>query len=224
MSQLTFKKAIPAWARIGGLALALVFVLTLVLAAPARLRAETPLATNATQMLMFDWNKPVIRGMSGFAQYKPLSNYNMPNGNWVSPVNYTNGTMYFRARVLSIPQNQPAMKLGFCFWQLKPNWGEECTKNYPVPGVPGSEARWSQSFGSMAKIGGQAAAINWTQPRWKEGFVVRGRRGPVSNKLNFNWSGENPDHWYPMNIHYTVVLVAPGGGAPDWTKFGWPNN
>lgn len=209
----------PGWVRGALLALVVMVLAGLALAAPARLRAEGN-ATNGSQLVVFNWNKPVTIGMSGFAQYKPLSSYpQFPNGNWVSPINYTQGTLHFRARVISIPRQQLSMKLGFCFWQNRPRYGEECTKNYSVPGVPGTERIWSQTFGSMAKIGG--AAINWTQPRWKEGFVVRGPRGPVSNKLDFNWSGENPAHWYPLNIHYSVILVAPGGGAPDWSQAGW---
>ncbi len=215
-------RKLSATSRAITLALAVLMLLGVALAAPARLSAQTTTAANATEMLVFDWNKPVLKSHSGFAQYKPLSSYNFPNGNWVSPINYVNGTLYFRARVLSIPKNQPAMKLGFCFWQNKPKFGEECTKNYALPGVPGSELRWNQSFKSMNKI--NKAAINWTLPRWKAGFVVRGPKGLVSNKLNFNWSGENPDNWYPMNIHYTVVLVAPGGGAPNWTQYGWSSN
>lgn len=209
-----------SWSRAVLLAVVAMALMGLALAAPARLHAEGE-ATSAAAIKVFDWNKPVTIANSGFAQYKPLSSYpQLPNGNWVSPINYVGGTLYIRARVISIPKNQPGMKLGFCFWQQKPKYGEECTRNYALPGAAGSEGRWSQSFKSMAKIGG--AAINWTQPRWKAGFVVRGPRGPVSNKLNFNWSGENPAHWYPLNIHYTVVLVAPGGGAPNWTQFGWP--
>jgi hypothetical protein len=204
------------------LALVVVMLLGVALAAPARLRAQSPAAANANEMMIFNWNQPVLKGMGGFAQYKPLGAFpQFPNGNWVSPVNYTNGTLYFRAKVISIPVNQPKMRLGFCFWQSSPKYGEECTRNPSVPGIPGQETRWSQTFSSLAKI--NAKPINWTQPRWKEGFVVRKGSGkPVSNKLNFNWSGENPDNWYPLNIHFTVVLVAPGGGAPDWTKYGWP--
>ena len=207
----------PVWAR--ALALALLVLLGLALAAPARLRADTPAATNATEMLVFDWNKPLTKGYGGFAQYKPLSKFpQLPNGNWLSPVNWTKGTLYFRVKVLSIPVNQPSMKLGFCLWQLNPRYGEECTKNYAVPGVPGTERRYSQSFSSMNKIGG--AAINWASPRWKEGFVVRGPKGPVSPKAGMNWGGQNPADWYPLNIHYTAVLVI-NGGEPNWSQYGW---
>lgn len=202
------------------LLMAFVLLAVTALIAPAQLRAETPAAANANEMLVFDWNKPITKGMSGFAQYKPLSAYpQFPNGNWISPINYVNGTLYFRVRILSIPQNQLKMKLGFCFWQSSPKFGEECTKNYAVPGVPGTERRWNQPFKSMNKI--NKKPINWALPRWKEGIVVRNGRGPVSAKNNFKWNGENPDHWYPMNVHYTAVLVL-SGGEPDWTDYGWP--
>lgn len=201
------------------LALAVLMLLGVVLALPARLSAQTSTAANATEMLVFNWNKPVAKSDGGFAQYKPLSAYpQYNNGNWLSPVNWVNGTIYFRAKVFSIPKNQPSMKLGFCFWQNKPKFGEECSKNISVPGVAGTERRWSQTLKSFNKING--AAINWALPRWKAGFVVRGPNGPVSPKAGMNWGGQNPDHWYPLNIHYTAVLVI-NGGEPNWSQYGW---
>ncbi|MBX7254568.1 MAG: hypothetical protein K1X50_21480 [Candidatus Promineofilum sp.] len=213
-------RRLPIATRAIMLALALVFLLGVALAAPAQLRAQdAPTAANATEMLVFDWNKPVTKNYGGFAQYKPLSAFpQLPNGNWLSPINWANGTIYFRAKVFSIPKNQPSMKLGFCFWQNSPKYGEECSKNTSVPGVPGTERQWSQTLRSFNKIGG--AAINWALPRWKEGFVVRGPKGPVSPKSGMNWGGQNPNDWYPLNIHYTAVLVL-DGGEPDWSKYGW---
>ena len=223
MTQQTTTPKLSTGARLVMLALIVVMLLGVALAAPTRLSAQAaPAATNANEMLVFDWNKPVMKGHSGFAQYKPLGAFpQFPNGNWLSPINWTNGTLYFRVKVLSIPQNQPKMKLGFCYWQSAPKYGEECTKNYALAGVPGNEGRWSQSFQSLSII--HKAPINWALPRWKAGFVVRNGKTPVSGKLNFNWAGQDPNDWYPMNIHYTVVLVAQGGGAPNWTQYGWPN-
>lgn len=219
MTQPTTARKLSATARAITLALAILMLMGVALAAPARLRAQAePAAANATEMLVFNWNKPVQKSDGGFAQYKPLSSYNFPNGNWVSPINWVNGTIYFRAKVFSIPKNQPSMKLGFCFWQNKPKYGEECSKNQAVPGVPGTERTWNQTLRSFNKING--AAINWTQPRWKEGFVVRGPKGPVSPKAGMNWGGQNPADWYPLNIHYTAVLVI-NGGEPNWSQYGW---
>ena len=199
------------------LALAVLMLLGVVLAAPARLSAQTTTAANATEMLIFDWNKPVAKSDGGFAQYKPLSATKYPNGNWLSPVNWVNGTIYFRAKVFSIPKNQSSMKLGFCFWQNKPKFGEECSKNISVPGVAGTERRWSQTLKSFNKING--AAINWALPRWKAGFVVRGPNGPVSPKAGMNWGGQNPAHWYPMNMRFTVVIVAKGQTFSGWNNY-----
>lgn len=191
-------------------------------ASPTPGPSPTPGLTS-DEKLVFDWDKEVIQNMGGFAQYKPLSAYpQYDNGNWVIG-NFQNGTLYFRAAVKRMPtaDGQPGMKLGFCFWQQIPVYGEECSKNYAVPGVPGTDMSWTQTLGSFAEI--NAATIDWSQPRWKAGFVVRNSRGkPVSNKLNFNWSGEDPTKWYPMDIHYTVVLVAPGGdGFSGWQNYGW---
>ena len=100
---------LSATTRVITLALAILMLLGVVLAAPARLSAQTPAAANATEMLVFDWNKPVLKTHGGFAQYKPLSSTNFPNGNWISPINWVNGTIYFRAKVFSIPKNQPCL-------------------------------------------------------------------------------------------------------------------
>jgi hypothetical protein len=213
-------KKLPAWSRMLSLGLAVMILAGIALAIPAGTQAqsETIAAAQTDEKLIFDWNKPVLQAHSGFAQEKPT----LPahNGNWTVPPRFANGTLYFRARVISIPKNQPGMKLGFCFWQQKPKWGEECTKNFAVAGVPGTDVTWTQTMDSLNAIGG--AQINWAYDRWKQGFVVRNSRGkPVSNKLNFNWSGENPKNWYPLNIHYTVVLVAPGGTFNGWKNYGW---
>ncbi len=120
MTQPTTARKLSAATRAITLALAVLMLMGVALAAPARLRAQTTAAPNASEMLVFDWNKPVTKTMGGFAQYKPLSATNLPNGNFLSPINWTNGTLYFRAKVLSIPKNQTSMKLGFCFWQNSP--------------------------------------------------------------------------------------------------------
>jgi hypothetical protein len=221
MTQETTRKGASTAVRAVLLALTVVMLLGAVLALPNRTRADEAQATAASQMLVFDWNKPVQIGMSGFAQYKPLSAFpQFPNGNWVAPVNYIQGTLYFRAKVISIPRQPRGMKLGFCFWQNKPKYGEECTPNPSVP-TNGTEARWSVRMNDLFEI--NRKPIDWTLPRWKAGFVVRNSKGkPVSNKLNFNWSGEDPAAWYPLNIHFSAVLVAPGGGEPNWTQYGWP--
>ena len=158
----------------------------------------------------------VTQAMGGFIVDKPPPG--AANANWVTGqyAGFAGGTLYFRARIISIPKNQPGMKLGFCFWQQT---RENC-KGQTIDGIPGTEKTWSFKLGDMWKKNG--VAINWASPRTKDGFSVRNSRNkPVSDKGGFNWSGENPANWYPMKVHYTAVLVKAGGTFDGWQNYGW---
>lgn len=160
------------------------------------------------EMLIYDWNKPITIDEGGFAMDK-TSQY--LGQNWVSPVNYADGRLYFRAEIRSIPQNQPGMKLGFCFWQ---GTRENCKGN-DVAGVPGTVETWDFRLHDMWKKNGQE--IDWSQPRKKMGFSVRdGQNDPVSNKTSDDWGGNNPGHWYPMDLRFQVVLVPAGQAFSGW--------
>ena len=102
MTQPTTPRTLSAAARALILALAVLMLMGVALAAPTRLRAQTA-APNATEMLIFDWNKPVTKNMGGFAQYKPLSATNYPNGNWLSPINWTNGCLLYTSSLAEKP-------------------------------------------------------------------------------------------------------------------------
>ena len=179
----------------------------------------TPMPTlgDGDEMLVFNWDRTVIINDSGFAQDKPVRP--AANGDMTR---FVGGTLYFRARVFSIPVLQPGMKLGWCFWQKQPVYAEECSRNYAIAGIPGTDVTWQVPLNDLNKIKG-SPPIDWSQPRWKHGFVVRNANGkPVSNKNDFNWSGEDPANWYPLDIHYTVVIVEPGGTFSGWQSYGWP--
>jgi len=179
----------------------------------------TPLPSlgDADEMLVFNWDRPVIINDSGFAQDKPVRP--AANGDMSR---FVGGTLYFRARVFRMPVEQPGMKLGWCFWQQTPVYAEECSRNVAVAGVAGTDVTWTVLLSDLNRIN-NSPPIDWSLPRWKHGFVVRNSRGkPVSNKLDFNWSGEIPANWYPLDIHYTVVIVAPGGRFDGWQQYGWP--
>lgn len=157
----------------------------------------------------------VTKAMSGFIMDQPPTG--AANANWVTGqyAGFADGTVYYRARIIGIPQNQPGMKLGFCFWENKFE-NEEC-RGQVIDGIPGKEMTWSHKLNDMWV----KSPINWANPRTKHGFIVRNAKNdPVSGKKGWNWNGENPDLWYPMDIHYTAVLVKTGG-EPDWTKYGW---
>lgn len=163
------------------------------------------------EMLIYDWNKPITIDEGGFAMDK-TSQY--LGQNWVSPVNYADGRLYFRAQIRSIPQNQPGMKLGFCFWQGE---RENCKGN-DVAGVPGTVETWDFRLHEMWKKNGQE--VDWSQPRKKMGFSVRdGQNDPVSNKTSSDWGGNNPNDWYPMDLRFQVVLVPAGATFSGWENY-----
>ena len=163
------------------------------------------------EMLIYDWNKDITEAEGGFAMDK-TSEY--LGQNWVSPVNYADGSLYFRAEIRSIPKNQSGMKIGFCFWQ---GTRENCKGN-DVAGVPGTVETWDFRLHEMWKKNG--VEVDWSQPRKKMGFSIRdGQNDPVSNKTSSDWGGNNPKDWYPMNLRVQVVLVAPGETFSGWQNY-----
>jgi hypothetical protein len=200
--------------RAGALVLVLGLVL-LALTSAAAVRAQdeavAPAAANvAGELLVFDWNKPVTTAQHGFPWDKPPKQ----NGNWVSPINYAGGTIHFRAQVFSMPDPQQ-MKLQFCFWQSS-NTRETCSRTQQL-GV-GQTVTWSQTLKGMWKKDNRQ--LDWTKPRDRNGVAIKTTKGkPVSNYSNWNWNGENPADWYPMNMRFTVVVVRQGQTFSGWNNY-----
>ena len=191
----------------------------------------TPLAIPGEIRLM-EWNEIATQNRSGFLEYKPAPEF--AQGNWITPENYAEGKLYFRAKVNGIPVNQPGMKLGFCLWQGENNtssWGEECASSEPVAGLSGTDVQWSRNMNDLNPIGGVANSIEWDVRRWKYGIIVRNVNNlanletsegkPVSAKSGMNWNGEDPTHWYPLDIRFTVVLVKKNQTFSGWDNYGW---
>ena len=171
----------------------------------------TPTLPPGEEMLVFDWNRPVTIADSGFA----IDNPPLANGDWTKPINFAEGTLYFRAE---IKENQPVvqddMRLGFCFWQGD---AENCA-GAKVPGKKGTVVTWSRPVKELFMVEGHA--VNWSLPRARNGFAVRnGKNDPVSDKQGWNWSGEEPDDWYPLDVRFTVVVVEKGAGFSGWENY-----
>ncbi|MBX7254567.1 MAG: hypothetical protein K1X50_21475 [Candidatus Promineofilum sp.] len=174
-------------------------------------QSEAPAAANvAGELLVFDWNKPVTTAQHGFPWDKPPKE----NGNWVSPINYAGGNIYFRAQVISMPKPK-SMKLQFCFWQSK-NTRETCSRTQAI--APGQVVTWSQPLTGMWKKDNRQ--LDWTKPRDRNGVAIKTMQGkPVSNYSGWNWNGENPSDWYPMNMRFTVVVVRQGQAFSGWDNY-----
>lgn len=159
----------------------------------------------------------VTQAMKGFLMDKRVTG--PANANWVTGqyAGFANGTLYYRARIVSIPRNQPGMKFGFCFWENGYK-NEQCKGQKFNGGAPGTEMTWSHKLSQ----GWTRGKINWANPRTEYGIIIRNAKNkPVSNVKGWKWNGEDPTHWYPMGIHYTVVLVKAGGTFDGWHNYGW---
>jgi len=179
--------------------------------AAVQAQSETPAATTVEgELKIFDWNKPVQKSDRGFP-WDRSPDYNF---NWVSPVNYAGGTIYFRAEVRSMPKPEP-MKLQFCFWQFR-NTRETCSRTQLIS--VGEVKTWSQPLQGMWKKNNRS--LDWTRPRDRNGVAIKNANGkPVSNYSGWNWNGENPDNWYPMNMRFTVVVVRQGKAFSGWQNY-----
>ncbi len=174
----------------------------------------TPTLPPGEEMLVYDWNKPVTKAESGFA----IDNPPLANGNWATPINFAQGTLYFRAEIRSQPVAQDQMRLGFCVWQKVNKIDYENCSGESVPGQKGTVVTWSVPVTGMWKKEGRL--IIWDQPRSRNGFAVRNRKNlPVSDKQGWNWNGENPDNWYPLDLRFTVVVVEKGAGFSGWDNY-----
>jgi len=170
----------------------------------------TPTLPPGEELLVFDWNEPVTKDHSGFA----VDNPPIANGNWTTPINFAQGTLYFRAEIRSQPKPQADMRLGFCFWQGE---AENCNGS-KVPGYEGTIVTWSVPVADLWKKNG--LAVNWASPRKRNGFAVRNKNNlPVSDNQGWNWNGENPNDWYPLDLRFTVVVVEKGAGFSGWDNY-----
>lgn len=165
------------------------------------------------ELLVFDWNKLVEQSHHGFPWDLPP----MPsaNGNWVTPINFAEGTLHLRAEVRGMPTHKD-MLLQFCFWQYD-SINEECTGMKAVS-FKGSTVvvTWAQPVNSMW----EKSPIDWTQPRHRNGVAIKNTAGKaVSDYSGWNWNGEIPTEWYPMDLRFTVVVVEKGKAFSGWGNY-----
>ncbi len=167
-----------------------------------------------TELLMFDWNEVVYQLHHGF----PWDNPPPParNGDWTTPVNFAQGTLYHRVEIFSIPVNQN-MRVQLCVWQYN-NTLENCSYEKSILGQAGTVETWTQNVADMWKLNGND--IDWVNPRDRYGAPIKNSAGlPVSDLIGWNWNGEDPTDWYPLNMRFTVVVVAPGETFSGWENY-----
>lgn len=168
------------------------------------------------ELLVYQWNGKVTEANRGFPWRQPPRN----NFDWTKPTNYADGTLHFQVKINNQPVPQD-MRLQFCFWQEKngDKFGlESCGPLKSVRGEKGTTASWSVKVKDMWKLGGKS--IEWQRPRFRVAAVVKNKNGqPVSNFNGWNWNGEDPKKWYPIDWNFKVVVVAPGSTFSGWENY-----
>jgi len=182
-------------------------------------QATSPRSTNlqsasANELLVFHVNRAVTTRDRGFPRDDPPPTE--ANGDWTTPVNFAEGTLYYRVQVRSQPEVQD-MRLQFCVWQDEFVL-ENCGTLMPVSGASGTVVTWDQRVKQMWKLNGQS--IDWSRPRQRYALAIKNTDGlPVSDFSNWNWNGEDPAAWYPLDLHMTVVVVAEGAPFSGWHNY-----
>ena len=133
--------------------------------------------------------------------------------------------MYLRAKIKSGGQPVPqTMRLNFCAWQRDivndHNFGlEECAPlSQPLVGIAGNELTWSLKISDLVQISDDP--IDWTRIRRAYGLAIKNTaKDPVTDFFDPNWSGENPDEWYPLDMRFTVVVVPNGQIFSGWNNY-----
>ncbi|CRI62969.1 exported hypothetical protein [Thiocapsa sp. KS1] len=172
-----------------------------------------PVTFVAPELKVFEINRLVTKKDRGFPWDQPPAA--AANGDWTSPINYAEGTLQMRAEIRAQPVAQ-AMKLQFCMWQYNLTL-ETCSSTKDVSGTPGTVVTWSSYIPTMYKKDGNP--MDWANPRQRYGLSIKNNAGlPVSDFSGWNWNGENPDAWYPLDIRYTVIAVPPGRTFSGWTS------
>lgn len=175
--------------------------------------AQQNRATPPNELLVFDLDRSITTADRGFPRNDPPRPE--ANGDWTQPINFAEGTLYLRVAVHSQPKPQ-AMRLQFCIWQDNFTL-ESCAPLADVSGEAGTVVTWSKPIPEMWV---KNKPIDWRRPRQRYGFAIKNSQNdPVSDYSGWNWNGENPDNWYPLDARLTVVVVAKDASFGGWQTY-----
>lgn len=178
------------------------------------MESMTALGANPNELLIYELNRSVTKADRGFPRDQPPRAE--ANGNWTTPVNFAQGTIYYRVHVRSQPQAQN-MRIQLCIWQDSLTL-ENCGPLASVNGTADTVVTWSGGVQDMWKKNG--IPLDWTRARQRYGIAIKNSQGaPVSDIGDWNWSGEDPDAWYPLDMRMTIVVVAQGATFSGWENY-----
>ncbi|MBN1598397.1 MAG: hypothetical protein JW894_08890 [Bacteroidales bacterium] len=143
---------------------------------------------------------------------------------WEQPINYKDGEVFFRVSVLTKPDNR------IIYYQMGFQWEEGCN------GHPFKEKFADNSLIQITEPGVYQASqtietfwepdcqeydpIDWTERItrllvviWDENFHI------IDNRWGYGDNIENIDGYYPMDVHYQVIVVPYGETFRGWAYY-----
>ncbi len=170
------------------------------------------------EIVAYLWDGSVPKSENGFPRFDtPNIPAYINNGDWTQPSNFAEGTFHFYAVVREMPVDQE-MIIQNCYWQGL-QLAEACAERIRI-GVSdfGKAITWSEPVKEISHNNSKPNKIDWSQPRTRIAFAIKNSKGqPVSGA--FDWSGEDPDEWYPLDWLVITVVVEKGKVFSGWEDY-----
>lgn len=145
------------------------------------------------------------------------------NGNWVTPVNFRDGKLYFKILIRKVPTEIPNMVVKWNIWQ--DGGAENSTARYKCPAAAGT----SVEFSSNTYIGlhEKPTPLDFSIPRKMYGihFALNERGGPeMKGPALIKWHKWGRGKYamediFPMDVKIMVVAVAKGAEFSGWQNY-----
>ncbi len=175
--------------------------------------ASLPDALASSNLLVLDATYTHDTGTMAF------SFFDLPDGfpaDLTSPIDYAAGTLYERLEVIDKPSDK-GVTYQLCFFQdAHTSDNHACVAQSGLAFSAPGAYEYSQEMTTIWQYG----VIEWQRTLLDVMLVVKDGGGhPVDTRYGFDqdWDG-SPDLglYYPMEVHYTAVIVPPGETFPGW--------
>jgi hypothetical protein len=178
------------------------------LAAPAALRAE--------QFILFDAKFTYTKQDADTATPNKSHYYitaqnpiNKPNParptNWLSPVDYRNGSVHIRTEVIDKPAGSEITQWWLCYIANK---GVAGTDGYGCTGTGTYKEEGVYDRDDMMTVWWNNTAIDWTQGVRQIDLVMKDFG--TGNGGNYTHLRPDPEHFFPTTVRITAIQVAKG--------------
>ncbi len=186
------------FSKFGSVAFVLIMAITFLLGFHQRTLAEQFLLFDATFDYSVDDAMTSKPSKSHYYVKGKMLNEERPQ-NWVSPVDYRNGTVHVRVEVLEMPKDAEPTTWSVCYI---PNKGQK--NGYGCLGVKayGKEGVYEQDI-SMTSFW-ENDSIVWSEGIKQMDLVIKDKNGKKIHEL------ANPEKYLPTKIRMTLIQVSAG--------------